>query len=200
MKSSEPIRASSKKYFLMMSAAFVVIAANYVIMSTAFSCSFAIMESKLECKTKGTVAGGQVPEEEPNPDPDSPSSDPGTLEDRNGDGVADTRVWTRDTNNDGHIDARLADTNLNGKVEETLYYDASQPNGRLWVLDPLETGVPAQWGYDMNGDQRVDTWGWDLNHNNVFDAWAWDTNNNGIVDRIGFDNNEDAQIEQQQNM
>lgn len=189
----------TNKYFIV-SAAFVIVIAILALTGKAFSCAFVITETKMECKTKGTVAGGKVPKKEPKPQPDSSNSDAGTLEDRNGDGVADARVWTRDTNNDGRIDVSLADTNLNGKVEETVYYDPSQPSGMLWAFDPLETGVAEQWGYDMNGDHNIDTWGWDRNRNNTFDKWAWDTNNDGVADLIGFDGNEDGQMEQQQNI
>lgn len=119
----------------------------------------------------------------------------GIVYDLNGDGVGDARYWSYDSNSDGIEDYGGYDTNLNGKVDQWLYFGSQHPNGVLYGFDENEDGVIDSWGWDMDGDNRTDTWGWDRNGNNVFDHYAWDTNGDGVIDQWGDDTNEDGVID-----
>ena len=116
--------------------------------------------------------------------------------DFNGDGVSDTQFWESDNNGDGIIDYRAYDTNFNGRVDQHVYIDASQPGGAIYGFDQRETGVVEGWGWDTDADTRTDTWAWDSNSNGFFDQWAWDRNRDGAIDLYGTDANEDGLMEE----
>lgn len=116
--------------------------------------------------------------------------------DLNSDGRADTQFWDSDRNGDGIPDYRAYDTNFNGRADQHVYFDASQPGGAIYGFDPGETGVAESWGWDTDADTRTDTWAWDRNRNGFFDQWAWDRNRDGAIDLYGVDANEDGQMEE----
>lgn len=174
--------------------------------------------AEIELMESAVPAGGQtnVPVEQPasteNTQPVQPVVEPTSLPvaptqpatqttqtslmmDTNGDGYQDTRYWDTDNNSDGVIDTRYFDTDLNGRTNQYLSFDYTQPNGKIWCYDTNEDGYTDFWGWDMNGDNRVETWGWDMNKNNVFDTWGADYNGDGFADYYSYDDNEDGVID-----
>lgn len=119
-----------------------------------------------------------------------------TPMDLNSDGLADIQFWDSDRTGDGVIDYRAFDTNFNGRADQHVYFDVSQPGGAIFGFDPRETGIVEGWGWDTDADTRTDTWAWDLNRNGLFDQWAWDRNRDGAIDLYGYDKNEDGQMEE----
>jgi class 3 adenylate cyclase len=111
----------------------------------------------------------------------------GVLYDLNGDGISDARYWSYDSNYDGVPDYGGYDMNLNGRIDQWLYYRSEQPNGVVYGFDSDENGVIEVWGWNTDNDQLVDMWGWDNSGDGRTDTWGWDKNRNNVYDLYGYD-------------